>query len=82
MAITAYQILVFIIRQDLYKKIPEIQGERLMKVVKKEKWICKMASYQEQSGVKVPISDQAISRLENGYQVYNKFEVLKIKYIF
>ena len=41
-----------------------------------------MANYQEQSGVKIPISDQAIWRLENGYQVYNKFEVLKIKYIF
>ena len=52
MAITAYQMLVFKIRQDLYKKIPKIQGEQLMKVVKKEKWICKMSNNQEQSAVK------------------------------
>ena len=30
-----------------------------------------MANYQEQSGVKIPISDQAIWRLENCCQVYN-----------
>ena len=50
--------------------------------MKKEKWLCKTANYQELSGLKIPISDQPIWLLEDGDQLYNKFEVLKIKYIF
>jgi len=70
----------FIVRFNGIGEIVEIEGERFMTPEKKEKWVCKMANYQERNGVKIPISDQAIWRLKEGDQVYAKFEVLKVEY--
>ncbi|WP_395077912.1 DUF6920 family protein [Flavobacterium sp.] len=70
----------FIVRFNKIGEIIEIEGNRFMTAEKKEKWVCKMANYQERNGVKIPISDQAIWRLKDGDQVYAKFEVLKIEY--
>ena len=70
----------FIVRFNAIGEITEIEGERFMTANKKEKWVCKMANYQERNGVKIPISDQAIWRLKEGDQVYAKFEVLKVEY--
>ena len=70
----------FIVRFNRIGEIVEIEGERFMTPEKKEKWVCKMANYQERNGVKIPISDQAIWRLIEGDQVYAKFEVLTVDY--
>ena len=70
----------FIVRFNEIGEIVEIEGERFMTADKKEKWVCKMANYQERNGVKIPISDQAIWRINNKDEVYAKFEVLKIEY--
>ncbi|WP_366069060.1 DUF6544 family protein [Flavobacterium sp.] len=70
----------FIVRFNDIGEIKEMEGYRFMSAAKKEKWVCKMANYQERSGVKIPISDQAIWRLKEGDQVYAKFEVQKIVY--
>ncbi len=70
----------FIVRFNAIGEITEIQGERFMTADKKEKWVCKMENYQERNGVKIPISDQAIWRLEDGDHCYAKFEVQKIEY--
>ena len=70
----------FIVRINDIGEITEIEGYRFMITAKKEKWVCKMANYQERNGVKIPISDQAIWRLKEGDQVYAKFEVQKIEY--
>lgn len=70
----------FIVRFNTVGEITAIEGERFMTAEKKEKWVCKMANYQERNGVKIPISDQAIWRLKDGDQVYAKFEVQKIEY--
>lgn len=70
----------FIVRFNATGEITEIEGKRFMTANKKAKWICKMANYQERNGVKIPISDQAIWRLEDGDHYYAKFEVVKIEY--
>ena len=70
----------FIVRFNQIGEITEIEGNRFMTAERKEKWVCKMANYQERNGVKIPISDQAIWRLKDGDQVYAKFEVQKIDY--
>lgn len=70
----------FIVRFNEIGEIIEIEGERFMTAERKEKWVCRMANYQERNGVKIPISDQAIWRLKEGNQVYAKFEVQKIEY--
>lgn len=70
----------FIVRFNAIGEITEIQGERFMTSDKKEKWVCKMANYKEVNNVKIPFSDQAIWRLEDGDHCYAKFEVQKITY--
>jgi hypothetical protein len=70
----------FIVNFNATGEIIEIEGERFMTADQKEKWVCKMTNYQERNGVKIPISDQAIWRLNDGDQVYAKFEVQKIEY--
>ena len=70
----------FIVRFNQIGEIVEIEGKRFMTANRKEKWVCKMANYQEQNGMKIPISDQAIWRLNEGDQVYAKFELQKIEY--
>ncbi len=70
----------FIVRFNAIGEITEIEGNRFMTADNKAKWICKMANYQERNGVKIPISDQAIWRLEDGDHCYAKFEILKIDY--
>lgn len=70
----------FIVRFNAIGEITEIQGERFMTTDKKEKWVCKMANYKEVNNVKIPFSDQAIWRLEDGDHCYAKFEVQTIEY--
>lgn len=70
----------FIVMFNAIGEITEIQGDRFMTTDKKEKWVCKMANYKDVNNVKIPFSDQAIWRLENGDYVYAKFEVQKIAY--
>lgn len=70
----------FIVRFNPIGEIVEMEGKRFMTDNQKEKWVCKMANYQERNGVKIPVSDQAIWRLKKGDQVYAKFELQKIEY--
>lgn len=70
----------FMVRFNAIGEITEIHGERFMSTDKKEKWVCKMAKYKEVNNVKIPFSDQAIWRLEDGDYCYAKFEVQKVTY--
>jgi hypothetical protein len=70
----------FIVNFNAIGEITTMESHRFMTANRKEKWVCKMANYQERNGVKIPISDQAIWRLNDGNQVYAKFEVQKIEY--
>jgi hypothetical protein len=70
----------FIVRFNAIGEITQIESKRFMTATKKEKWICKMANYQERNGVKIPISDQAIWKLDDVEYCYAKFELQKIEY--
>lgn len=70
----------FIVRFNAIGGITEIEGERFMTLDKKEKWVCKMANYKKVNNVKIPFSDQAIWRLDDGDHCYAKFEVQTVIY--
>ena len=70
----------FIVTFNVVGELIEIEGYRFMTAEKKEKWVCRMSNYQERNGVKIPFSNQAIWRLNDGDYCYAKFEIQTIEY--
>lgn len=70
----------FIVKFNAVGEITQMESHRFMTIEKKEKWICKMANYQEINNVKIPFSDQALWNLKNVEYCYAKFEIQKIEY--
>lgn len=61
-------------------EIVTMETLRFMTNEKRQLWLCRMSNYQEINMVKIPLSAEAVWKLETGDYSYAKFKVIKIKY--
>lgn len=70
----------FTVSFNAFGDIITMQTQRFMTDEKREAWICKMSSYKEVSGLRIPFSAEVLWRLSSGDCSYAKFEIQKIEY--